>query len=82
MATLTFSIGALARSKTISAGDVTRLTDAMKARFSMPVGATNQEVFDVFTDWLFGIMKAEVLAYEREVAGNSARQNVPDITLT
>lgn len=82
MATITISTGALTRSKTISAGDVTRLTSAMKAKFSLPAGATNQQIFDAFGDWVFARMKEEILRYEQEVATNVARQGVPDIPLT
>lgn len=82
MATITISTGALTRSKTIAAGDVTRLTSAMKAKFGLSVGATNQQIFDAFGDWVFARMKEEILQYEREVATNTARQGVPDIPLT
>lgn len=82
MATITLSVGALTRSKTISAGDVTRVTDAMKIKFGLPVGATNQQVFDAFGDWMFGLMKTEVLMQEREAVARTARAAVTDIPLT
>lgn len=62
MATITVTISAMSSSKTISAGDLTRLLDAARAKFGkitengVPRDRTNAEVFDLivgdFTSYL------------------------------
>jgi len=83
MATLTLTAtGVTARSKTIASADLTRVLTAMKAKFSLPVGATNQQIFDAFADWTFNQVKDAVLMQERTAAELAARQAVPTIPLT
>lgn len=82
MATITITFNSLTRSKTISAADVTRVSNAMKAKFALPGSATGQQVLDAFGDWMFQMLKQEALAHERELAANSARVAVADIPLT
>lgn len=77
MATFTFTAtGLTARSKTISAGDSTRVLNAYKAISGQvsdgtPTGMrdrTSQEVLDWFADKLFDRIKEDVRNIERDVA--------------
>lgn len=86
MATLTFTAtGLTARSKTISAGDTTRLLDAYRTSLGqVSDGAggfrarTNQETFDAFVDNIFASMRETV----RNIEGDTARSAVAPITLS
>jgi microcystin degradation protein MlrC len=71
-----------ARSKTIAAGDLTRVLNAMKAKFNLPGGATNQQIFDAFADWIFDQLKNATLLHERTTASDTAVVGVADIPLT
>ena len=83
MATLTLTAtGVTARSKTIQSADLTRVLAAMKIKFNLPGGATNQQVFDAFADWTFDQLKAATLMQERTAAETAAKVAVPDIPLT
>lgn len=67
MATFTISVtGLTARSKTISAGDATRLLTAYRHVYG--TGLTDQQVFDAFADGTFAYMQQAVLNDERAVA--------------
>lgn len=77
MATLTFSAtGLTPRSKTISAGDVTRVLTAYKNIAGQVPDVTpgtfrdrtNQEIMDWFADKLFDRMKEDVRNIERDAA--------------
>ncbi len=86
MATLSFSAtGLTTRSKTISAGDTTRLLDAYKlalGKVSDGSGGlrdrTNQETFDAFVDNIYAGMRETV----RNIEGDTAKAAVAPITLT
>lgn len=75
MATISFS-------RTISAGDVTRMSTALKAYFGMPANASNAavqaEAEKAYFAWLVGIVKQ----YERDQAAKTAADAVTDISLT
>lgn len=80
MATLTFSAtGLTARSKTISAGDVTRVLTAYKTIAGQVPDVTpgtfrdrtNQEIMDWFADKLFDRMKEDVRNIERDIAAKT-----------
>lgn len=88
MATLTFTAtGLTARSKTISAGDVTRVLNAYKSiTGQVPDVApgtlrdrTNQEVFDWFVD---NRVLSRILEDVRNVEGDAANKAVLPIVLT
>lgn len=88
MATLTFSATSLtARSKTISAGDVTRVLNAYKSIAGQvsdgtPTGMrdrTNQEIFDWFVD---NRVLARILEDVRNVEGDAANKAVLPVVLT
>lgn len=67
MATFTISVtGLTARSKTISAGDATRLLTAYRHLYGAAL--TDQQVFDAFADGTFAYMQQAVLNDERNVA--------------
>lgn len=86
MATISFSAtGLTARTKTITAGDTTRLLDAYRVIYGkVPDGAggmrdrTNQEIFDVFADGLFKSIQEQV----RNAEGNTAMNAISVIVLT
>lgn len=87
MATLTFTASGLtARSKTISAGDVTRVLSAYKTlagQVSDGAGGlrdrTNQEIFDWFVD---NRVLARILEDVRNVEGDAANRAVLPVVLT
>lgn len=87
MATLTFSAtGLTARSKTISAGDVTRVLNAYKViAGQVPDGSggfrdrTNQEVFDWFVD---NRVYARIQEDVRNVEGDASNKAVLPVVLT
>lgn len=86
MATLSFAAtGLVTRSKTISAGDTTRLLNAYKlslGQVSDGAGGlrdrTNQETFDAFVDNIYAGMRETV----RNIEGDTAKATVAPITLT
>lgn len=86
MATIALSATSLTtRTKTISAGDTTRLLNAYRVIYGqVPDGAggmrdrTNQEIFDRFSDGLFDYIREQVRNVERGTASNA----VADIGLT
>lgn len=87
MATLTFTAtGLTARSKTISAGDVTRVLNAYKiiaGQVSDGAGGfrdrTNQEVFDWFVD---NRVLSRILEDVRNFEGDAANKAVLPVVLT
>lgn len=87
MATLSFAAtGLVTRSKTISAGDTTRLLNAYKISLGQVNDGpgtpqrdrTNQETFDGFVDNIFASMRETV----RNIEGDVAKVAVVPIVLT
>lgn len=82
MATLTFSIAAQSKSYTVSAGDVSRITAALKARYERGrpgVTLTNAQVFDIWSAEVMGALKDVVKAEEGEAAAKAARDAVTEV---
>lgn len=89
MATLSLTFGSFTASKTISAGDLTRLLDAYKKNYGqIPDGAggmrdmTNQELFDTFAAGFFSGIVNAVKSVESETACAAARAGVTSIILS
>lgn len=98
MATITLQIvtgsGTLTRSKTLSAGDASRLLAAYKALYGQiqtgtnPDGTpilrdrTNQEIVNALGDGIIQGMADNVKRYEQEVAAKTSRDAVADVALT
>jgi hypothetical protein len=81
MATLTITASGLAaRSKIISASDVTRFLDAYRSVYGQ--GLSNQEVFDAFADGVFGGIIAFIRSTEENTVVTAAKAGVADISLT
>lgn len=82
MAVLTISVGGVSSSKTIAAGDITRLQNAMKTKFLLPGGATNQQIVDKIADWVFNEIVTHTLSAERATAAQAATDGVATIPLS
>jgi hypothetical protein len=89
MANFTITIGANTVTKTIAAGDVTRLITAYTALYApwvdaegAPFTPTNAQIFARFTDGIFNGVKANVLRYERDAAKAAVGENIPDLPIT
>lgn len=75
MATISLAATSLtARSKTISAGDTTRLLNAYRIIYGKkPDGSdySNQEIFDIFADGVFNYVREQVRNVERDTAAKA-----------
>lgn len=80
MATITLAIGALSKSFTISAADVTRVTDAFRATYGASL--TNAQVFDNWANGTVQALKDAVKRVEGDAAATTARAAVTDVVAT
>jgi hypothetical protein len=83
MATFTMTMGGVtSAAKTIAAGDVTRLLTALKGRFNLPGGATNQQIIDAAAGWVINELVTQTLNAEWGTASTTAVGNVAGIPIT
>lgn len=83
MATLSLTVGAMAKNLTIAAADVSRWLEAYRGRFALPPEASQQEIFDKFSTWLLvDVANGAVLTWEQGKAATDAAAQVPPIPLT
>jgi hypothetical protein len=86
MATITIQIVAggttYTRSKTISAGDLTRLVAAEKVGLGLSAGATDQQVFDAWAEDIYRLEKERIRTAERRSAEAAAISQISDIALS
>ncbi len=80
MATITFTIGSLTKSWTITSGDLNRLVESLKGQYG--AGLTNQQLFDALTAEMSQGWKDRVTKYEKKLAEDAAANYVSTITLT
>lgn len=77
MASLTLTVGTFTRTRTVSAGDTTRVLNALKTYFGNP-NMTNQAAFDALEANVLQQLKGIV----KSVEGDAARAAVVDIIAT
>jgi hypothetical protein len=86
MATMTVEIvvggTTYTRSKTISAGDLTRMFTAERTLLGLPANASDQVAFDTWAEELYRIEKGRVKSVETQSATQTAANGVADITLS
>jgi hypothetical protein len=70
------------RSKTISAGDLTRMFTAERTLLGLPANASDQVAFDTWAEELYRIEKGRVRSVEQGTATQAAADGVSDITLS
>jgi hypothetical protein len=70
------------RSKTISAGDLTRMFTAERTLLGLPANASDQVAFDTWAEELYRIEKGRVKQAEQATAIKTAADGVSDISLT
>lgn len=86
MATLTLSIASQTKSKTISAGDITRVLAALKKQFGQITVSgvtrdmTDAEVFDAWSDNVIQALKTSVVSVETAAAQAALTPIVPPTT--
>ncbi len=70
------------RSKTISAGDLTRMFTAERTLLGLPANASDQTAFDTWSEELYRIEKGRIKQVEQQAAVATAASGVADISLT
>jgi hypothetical protein len=70
------------RSKTISAGDLTRMFTAERALLGLPANASDQVAFDTWSEEIYRIEKGRIKSVEQGTAVKTAADGVADIALT
>lgn len=80
MATITLTIGALSKTFTLSAADVTRVTDAFKATYGASL--SNAQVFDIWANSTMQALKDVVKRVEGDAAAQAARNAISDVAVT
>lgn len=89
MASITFTIGALTKTYTISSSHMTRIIDALRVAYG-PVSdgqgdsrpMTNPEVFEEWHRRVMNNLKSEVLRIEGDEAARIARETILPIETT
>jgi hypothetical protein len=69
------------RSKTISAGDLTRMFTAERTLLGLPANASDQVAFDTWAEELYRIEKGRIKQAEQQAAVTTAANGVADISL-
>lgn len=78
MATMTFSLGPLSRSFTLSDDDVARIQNWAQATYG---SGTNAQLWDRAALGLANQLRRQVVNFERNTAGTTARDGITDIDL-
>lgn len=91
MANITITVGANSITKTLSAGDVTRLINAYKVLYAnkwfsgdppAPFVPTNAQIFAEFANGVFHGVRATIVSHEKELAVQAALAGVADLVIT
>ena len=70
------------RSKTVSAGDLTRMFTAERTLLGLPANASDQTAFDTWSEEMYRIEKGRIKQAEQQAAVKTAADGVSDISLT
>jgi hypothetical protein len=70
------------RSKTVSAGDLTRMFTAERQLLGLPANSSDQVAFDTWAEELYRIEKGRIKQVEQQAATKTAADGVADISLT
>lgn len=86
MSSIVFTFGAMTTTKTVSAGDLTRIVQALRVYYlrGLPSGAalTNQQVFDKYVENHVKALKDIVKAEEGEAATRVALAEIAEPPIT